>query len=290
MNIASLAILGPGLLGGSLAIDLSLASFPDLRIWARRPEVLDQARARGIGGLLTNSLAEAVDGADLVVLATPVGAMPALAAQLAVLANPPRIVTDMGSVKGMVELHVAPLLRNAGMAFVGAHPMCGSEQKGLSAARAGLFTNAMCLLTPQPQEDPEVLATVRAFWLSLGCRVAELTPTSHDEAVARVSHLPHAAAALLAATAVGGKPDLLAYSAGGFRDSTRVADGPPDMWTEILLENRKALSPLLHMMARQLTELAEALDVEDATKIHALLEAGRAARSPLPVVSSSAMV
>lgn len=274
----SIAILGPGLLGGSLALDLADAGVADLRLWARREEARAEAEPLGLASHFTTDLEAAVAGADLVVLATPVGAMPALAARIAAAGHPPAMVTDMGSVKAVVERTTAPVLRSAGIPFVGAHPMCGSEQKGLAAARRGLFAGAICILTPDAEEKPEIVEKIRAFWSALGCRLAEMEPSGHDTTVARVSHLPHLAAALLAQTAVGGKPDLLAFAAAGFRDSTRVAAGPPDMWTEILLENRAALAPLVRQLADACSAAALALESGDESAIREWLEQGKEAR------------
>ena len=281
----SIAILGPGLLGGSLALDLAAAGVSDLRLWARREEARAEAEPLGLASYFTTDLEAAVAGAELVVLATPVGAMPALAARIAASANPPALVTDMGSVKAVVERATAPLLRAAGIPFVGAHPMCGSEQKGMAASRRGLFAGAMCILTPDVAEKPEIVEKTSSFWSALGCRVARLTPADHDSTVARISHLPHLSAALLAQTAAGGKPGLLAFAAGGFRDSTRVAAGPVDMWTEILLENRTALAPLVRQLAEACGSAATALESNDVSAIRQCLELGKEARAPLDQTS-----
>lgn len=278
----AIAILGPGLLGGSLALDLAALGAVDLRLWGRREETRAEAATLGLADHFTTDLEAAVKGAGLVVLATPVGAMPDLAARVARATIPPALVTDMGSVKAVVERATAPVLRGAGIPFIGSHPMCGSEQKGLAAARRGLFSGAMCLLTPASGEDPRVLARLRGFWSALGCRLAEISPDAHDHAVARISHLPHLAAALLAETAAGGRPDLLAYAAGGFRDSTRVASGPVEMWTEILLENRIALAPLMRQLSTAATAAAAALESADESAIRQCLQNGRDARKGLP--------
>lgn len=277
----SIAILGPGLLGGSLALELATAGVADLRLWARREEARVEAEPLGLARCFTTDLDAAVSGADLVVLATPVGAMPALATRIAAAPSVPKLVTDMGSVKAVVERSTAPILRAAGIPFVGSHPMCGSEQKGMAAARRGLFVGAMCILTPDAAEATENVEKVRSFWSALGCRLAHLTPAEHDTTVARVSHLPHLAAALLAQTAVGGQPGLLAFSAGGFRDSTRVAAGPVDMWTEILLENRGALAPLVRELADAFASAATALETNDVSSIRQALACGKEARAPL---------
>ena len=281
MEIESVAVLGPGLLGGSLALDLSGRGGLGVRLWGRRQAALDQARAMGFDGRCTTDLAEAVAGAGLVVLATPVGAMHDLAVRIAALADRPRLVTDMGSVKGMVEEEVAPALRAAGIPFVGSHPMCGSERAGMEAAQRGLFAGAACVVVAGTDASAADVQAVESFWTALGGRVVRMDARSHDEAVARVSHLPHALAALLAGVAGGANPSALGLAARGFRDSTRVALGPPEMWREILLENREAMLRALEAYAGGLEALRQALAANDAPSILAMLEAGREARSRL---------
>lgn len=275
MGIESVAILGPGLLGGSLALDLSGRGGLGVRLWGRRQAALEQARAMGFDGHCTTDLAEAVAGAGLVVLATPVGVMHDLAVRIAALADRPRLVTDMGSVKGMVEEEVAPALRAAGIPFVGSHPMCGSERAGMEAAQRGLFAGAACVVVAGTDASPADVQAIELFWTALGGRVVRMDARSHDEAVARVSHLPHALAALLAGVA---DPSALGLAARGFRDSTRVALGPPEMWCEILIENREAMLHALEAYAGGLEALRQALAANDAPSIRAMLEAGREAR------------
>ena len=281
MGIQTVAILGPGLLGGSLALELSGRGGISVRLWGRRQAALDQAVAMGFAGLATTDLASAASGCDLVVLATPVGVMRDLAERLAVLPSPPRLVTDMGSVKAMVEEEVAPVLRRAGIAFVGSHPMCGSERKGMEAAQLGLFSGAACILVPGAESAPGAVETVETFWSALNCRLSRMEAHTHDEAVARISHLPHAIAALLARVATREDVSVLDLAAGGFRDTTRVALGPPDMWREILLENRRAMLPLLRSFSTTLDSLVQALESGDGATIESMLEAGRRARALL---------
>jgi len=281
MEIESVAILGPGLLGGSLALDLSGRGGIGVRMWGRRQAALDQARAMGFDGHCTTDLAEAAAGAALVVLATPVGVMHDLAVRIAALADPPQLVTDMGSVKGMVEDEVAPVLTAAGIPFVGSHPMCGSERAGMEAAQRGLFAGAACVVVAGTDSSPAHVQAIESFWTALGGRVVRMDARSHDEAVARVSHLPHALAALLAGVATRDDPSVLELAARGFRDSTRVALGPPEMWCEILLENREAMLRALKAYAGGLEALGQALAANDAPAIRAMLEAGREARSRL---------
>jgi prephenate dehydrogenase len=282
MEISRVAILGPGLLGGSLALELAAAGWCDLRLWGRRREALDLADEMGVSGLLTTDMDAACAGADLVVMATPVGAMPALAKALAGLATPPQCVTDMGSVKGVLLATTRPVFHAAGIPFVGSHPMCGSEQQGMTAARLGFFQGAACIVTPEPDDPPAMVRMVEAFWQVLGCRVVRMGAAAHDAAVARVSHLPHVVAAALAAAAVADDPGVLELAAGGFRDTTRVAGGSPGLWCEILMENRAAVLAALAGFEAAAAGFRAALAAGDAAALTTMLEAGRVARAHLP--------
>lgn len=252
-----LAILGPGLLGGSLAGAARMAgAAEEIRVWARRQAAADLVVARGWADVASDSVSVVVDGADLIVLATPVGAMPALAHQI--VANRDRltpgvVITDVGSVKGCVAEKVAPVFEAAGLTFVGSHPMAGAEVAGFEAARADLFQGAACILTGPGNPPPRL----REFWQSVGCRLFTMTPSEHDAAVARVSHVPHLAASAVALAVLRGAIEDGVLAGRGFRDTTRVASGDPALWTEILLENGAAIEkPLADLVAR----LSEALD------------------------------
>jgi prephenate dehydrogenase len=254
---AKLAILGPGLLGGSLAGAVRRSGQAgEIRVWARRRAAADAVVARGWADVATDEVAAVVDGADLIVLATPVGVMPGLARQIVEargrLADGV-LITDVGSVKGFVADQVAPVFDAAGLTFIGSHPMAGAETAGFEAARDDLFQGAACILTPHAASLPRL----RAFWEQLGCRLFTMTPREHDAAVARVSHLPHVAASAVALAVLAGDGARAAVAGKGFRDTTRIASGDPGLWTEILLENRVALeAPLEDLIAR----LGEVLD------------------------------
>ncbi len=271
---ARLAILGPGLLGGSLAGAVrrgGLAS--EIRVWARRQAAADAVVARGWADVGTDEVAVAVDGADCIVLATPVGVMPDLARRIVDARDRLAdgvLITDVGSVKGFVAERVAPVFDAAGLTFTGSHPMAGAETAGFEAARDDLFAGAACIVTPQASALPRM----RAFWERLGCRLFTMTPAEHDAAVARVSHLPHVAASAVALAVLDGDGGRAAVAGKGFRDTTRIASGDPGLWTEILLENREALvAPLEDLIAR----LGEVLDFvqrsDDGQLRHFLAEA-----------------
>lgn len=246
-----LAIIGPGLLGGSLAGAVRRGGLAgEIRVWARRRAAAERVVDRGWADLGTDDVEEAVQGADCIVLATPVGAMPGLARQIVACREQLAegvLITDVGSVKGFVAEQVAPVFDAAGLTFIGSHPMAGAETAGFEAARDDLFEGAACILTPHAASLPRL----RTFWERLGCRLFTMTPQEHDAAVARVSHLPHVAASAIALAALGGHADCGAVAGRGLRDTTRIASGDPDLWTEILLENRAALeAPMEELIAR----------------------------------------
>lgn len=274
-----LAVLGPGLLGGSLLHDAKRLGWPNVRAWARREETVEQLRAQQLAHLATTDLAAAVQGAQVIVLASPVGSYPALVEELlrCELASQV-IITDLGSVKGPVVAGIGRTLTAAGIAFVGGHPMAGSEAKGLAAARPQLFDRAFCLLTPTPDTPPFALATITALWEALGAQVATLEAARHDAIMARISHLPHLAAAAITLAALEGDPNIARYAAGGLRDTTRVASGAPAMWEEILSENRTAVLNAGRELHQKLGELLEFLENRDHAQLRAALEQAKALR------------
>ena len=234
----SLAILGPGLLGGSIALAARRAGGFRTGLWARRAEAVAEIAALGIADAASTDLRTIVAAADLVVLCVPIGVMPALAREIADAISPRTVVTDVGSVKASVVAELGAIL---GGRFIGSHPMAGSEQTGIAAARVGLFENAACIVTPDASSDADAVAEVRAFWQTLGGRILEVSPAGHDEIVALISHLPHLLAATLVQTVAEENASAFEFSGPGFRDTTRVAAGPPAMWAEILHANRDAV-------------------------------------------------
>jgi prephenate dehydrogenase len=272
-----IAILGGGLLGGSAA--LALRGKADIRLWFRKPEA---ARSSGLD-FATGDLAEAVSGADLVILAVPVGAMPALLAS-AIAAGLPKdcLITDVGSVKAAPHRDLAPILAESGNPFIGSHPMAGSERNGLTAARADLFQNAACLLTNDSSAAPDLCAALEDFWMSLGCRTKWLAAAEHDRLVARISHLPHVTAAATAFAALSEDAASGAFSGGGLRDTTRVAGGNPEMWAEILLENRAEVARSIRETIAKLDEFLVALDGANPQELHRLLVEAKVLRDTLP--------
>jgi prephenate dehydrogenase len=272
-----IAILGPGLLGGSIALKLRELGSARVALWARRPEAVEEINRRGCADEAGSSLAEIVHRADLVILCMPVGAMPGVAREIAPLLDPQTLVTDVGSVKKTIVAELSAIF--AGRArFVGSHPMAGSEKTGLRAAKATLFAGTTCIVTPDEQTPEEAASEVTAFWESLGCRVCQLSPAGHDAAVALVSHLPHTLAATLVQTVAASDPAAFALCGPGFRDTTRVASGPPSMWVEIMQTNREALASAVGALIAKLQEFSAILAQPDGSALHDFLAAAKTTR------------
>ena len=272
--LRKLAILGPGLLGGSIGLAARHRKIAGkVAIWARRQEAADEAYKLGAADEATTDLNRVVADAELVVLAVPIGAMQALSKQI----PPGCVVTDVGSVKYPVVNALAGILPK----FVGAHPMAGSEQAGIEAARRDLFENAVCIVTPREDTDKAALNLVFEFWKSLGCQVRTLAPQEHDEIIARVSHLPHLVAAAVVNVVCNDGAHPLNFVGPGFKDFTRIASGPPEMWTEIAVENRQEITRALDALIEDLGKLRTALENADAIELRAMLKRAKHYRDEL---------
>lgn len=263
----SIAILGAGLLGGSVALALRKHR-PECKVslWARRQEPLDQALDLGIEHVSTD-LKAIVAEADIIILATPVGVMEKLAAEIVALregGEKPFILTDVGSVKRLPHEQIGPVVAASSHGtYIGSHPMAGSENGGMEAAQVDLLDGAACVITADQTEANPAVKQLTELWESLHCKVRHMTPEDHDYAVARISHFPHALACIGAQVGFAYE-DIVDIAGGGLRDTTRVAAGDPKLWTEILLENRDALQRSLSESIDELTLFQEHLKNNDA--------------------------
>jgi prephenate dehydrogenase len=196
MSFSKVAILGPGLLGGSLALALrARAQAKEIALYCRRAEAAEELKRAGVASSTTTDPAEAVRGADVVVLCVPIGAMEGLSRQICAAVDSSALITDVGSVKAPVVETLEPIFSGRSC-WVGSHPMAGSEKAGFSAARADLFEGATTIVTPTARTGAETVGRARAFWESVGSRVLEFSPETHDGLVAQISHLPHLLAAV----------------------------------------------------------------------------------------------
>lgn len=278
MAFAKIAILGPGLLGGSLALALKERKLAErVAVWGRSEKAIREILGRNLATEASSDPKVAVADADLVILCTPLGVMGDLCRSFLPALDPRAIVTDVASVKGPVDAQLAPLLRGKA-SWIGSHPMAGKEKAGLEAACGNLFQNACCILTPTDETSPEALATVRVFWEALGSRVVELSPADHDRLVAQISHLPHLLAALLVQAV---DPKALPLAGTGFRDTTRIAAGPAPMWAEILLNNREALLQGLDALSLQIENSRNLLNQKDEKGLQELLSRANDVRKSL---------
>jgi prephenate dehydrogenase len=255
-KVGKLVICGVGLIGGSFALALRQAGLVERVVGiGRRPEPLAAARELGIIDEAATGWADALAGAELVLLAMPVGQMDAVAAAIAPHLEAGTIVTDAGSTKrDVIEAiyrHFGPHLATV----VPAHPIAGAEKSGPSAARADLYRQRKVVVTPLPENNPAAVARVRELWEACGAVLREMSPQDHDRVFAAVSHLPHLLAFGLVHDLAGraNAEQLFSYAASGFRDFTRVAGSHPEMWRDICVANRHSL---LAELDAYLTELA----------------------------------
>jgi len=278
-----LAILGLGLMGGSLGL-ASKRAWPDLTVagYARRAETRDQALAGQVVDCVFDTLEDTVRGADLIVICAPVGNVSDLVVRSLAAGPAEAVITDVGSSKRSIVEAAESACPEGPVRFVGSHPIAGSEKQGLDAAQVTLYQDACVVLTPTPRTLAPALKGVRAFWKGLGCRVEELSPESHDRCLARTSHLPHLVASLLArcvgrdARQVSGR-----FCGSGFEDTTRVAGGDPRLWRDIVQSNRTAILDELDAFDQDVARLKQALRNEDWDGVLHLLEDGQVSRREL---------
>ena len=276
------ALIGVGLIGSSIARAMRRGNVAGhIAGYAHAPEIVSRAQAAGFADSMHDSLAACVRDADLVVLAAPVGAMGDIAEAIAKDLKPGAIVIDTGSVKATVVRDVAPHIP-AGVHFVPSHPIAGTEQSGPEAGFAELFDNRWCILTPQPETDPAAVEKVKAFWEKLGSQVEIMDAKHHDLVLAITSHVPH----LIAYNIVGTADDLetvtqsevIKFSAGGFRDFTRIAASDPTMWRDVFLNNREAVLEVLGRFNEDLAALQRAIRWGEGDKLFELFTRTRAIR------------
>ncbi len=275
-QIDQLAIVGTGLLGASLGLGLKAAGYRGRIVGVgRRAASAEQARQRGGMDAASTDLEAVARDSQLVILATPLGTFDAILQRLGPVQHDAMVLTDVGSTKGRSSRAARRHLPRPGH-FVGAHPMAGSEQRGPEAADATLFQGKPCVLTPERDTDADALALVEALWKALGMHLLCMTAEAHDQAVATISHLPHAMAVLLVQTAI--KRGGWDVASTGFRDTTRLASSNPPMRSDILAANREAVLDALGAMRDEIDGFMELLRREDEPAVLALLEQSRVAR------------
>ena len=274
MRLDILTIVGVGLIGGSIGLAAKKRGVVGRVIGVGRdPAKLELARRLGAIDEISLDLATAATDTDCIVFCTPVNRIAEQVKLVAACCPPGAILTDAGSTKRAIVEAVEGEPR-----FVGAHPLAGSEKKGVEYAHADLFVERWTVLTPTARTLPEAVAAVRSFWEALGARVRLMTPADHDQALALTSHLPHLVAAALAGLLPDDWRDL---TASGFRDSTRIAGGDPEMWTPIFQHNRAAVLAALEQLEQRLQQFRNALTKDDVAQIDGLLTQGKKVRDAL---------
>jgi prephenate dehydrogenase len=276
-----ITIAGVGLLGGSLGLAIKrrgLARTVDGLV--RRTASIGECEQLGVVDHATRDAPRAAAGADLILLCSSVSRMRELTEAMRPGFKPGVIVTDVGSVKASVSGELEPIVTAGGGHFVGSHPMAGAEKSGPGAASADLFEQAMCVVTPTARSSTVAVGKVEAFWKAVGGTVMRMSPEAHDDLVSRSSHLPHVVAAGLAnyVLSPAHPKEQAQLCATGFRDTTRIASGLPEMWREIALANRVNLARVLGVFIADLEDFKHALDEGDAKGIQEFLETAKRRR------------
>jgi prephenate dehydrogenase len=278
MKMHTLTIVGVGLIGGSVGLAVKGRGGAARVIGVgRKLSTLDEARRLGVIDEVSLDMADAVRRAEVAVFCTPVDHIADQVLACAAGCAPGTLLTDAGSTKAAIVGAVEGRLPR-GVAFVGSHPLAGSEKRGPEHARADLFEGRLTVLTRTERTDPEALERAAAFWQALGSRVKVMSPEEHDRALALTSHLPHLAASALAGLL---PPELSELTASGFRDGTRVAAGDPALWAAIFEQNRDAVLDALRLLRDRLTAYAAALNAGDRAALDALLTHAKRARDAL---------
>ncbi len=282
--MSAIAIIGTGLIGGSIGLAIKSAA-PNIavQVFDADPAAASRAVERGAADAAFTTAREAVSGCDVVFIATPVRAIAGVAREIAGAMTPAAVITDVGSTKSRVVIELGGILGEG--SFIGGHPMAGSEEDGIEAARADLFREAWWILTPTTHAETTAYRRLHALVTTFGARVLALDPAQHDALMAVVSHLPHlTATALMGMAAERGQDEasLLALAAGGFRDVTRVAASNPDIWLDIVDENRDAIADALGHFARRLDDVRDLVERRSRDELRAVFLHARDARRNLP--------
>lgn len=290
VHLQKITLLGVGLLGGSLGLAIKKHNLAKHLVgFVRRAASMDECTKMGAVDIATLDLGDAVRDSDLIVLCTPIAQMRELTATMLPHLKRDAIITDVGSVKGSVVNDLEPLAASVGAYFIGSHPMAGAEKMGVGAARADLFADAVCVITPTPKSPAKSVRNLEDFWRAVGARPMRMNSALHDELVSRSSHLPHVIAAELANYVLSPAlpKEQAQLCANGFRDTTRIASGSPEMWRDIVLANRNNLARVLGVFIEDLQEFRLALENGDNKAIEEFFEIAKKRRDQWRGQSSS---
>ena len=278
MRVDSVAIVGVGLIGGSIGLAVRERGVAEHVIGiGRRQSSLDTALGVGAVTEVTLDLASGVAHSEIIVVCTPVGLVVDFVRRAAKHCSPDTLLTDAGSTKTAIVEALDEGLPD-GCRFVGSHPVAGSEKTGSAHARADLFEGRVTVVTPTEKSRPEDVERVQAFWNALGCRVEVMSPEAHDRALAATSHMPHAVASALAASL---PPESAKLAGSGFRDTSRLASGEPGLWRQIFCHNAGNTADAIEAFQRQLDMLKEAIRHGNESELETLLEEAKRKRDAL---------
>lgn len=273
-----MTVCGVGLIGGSLALIARRAGVVGKVVGLGRSQAnLDVAVERGMLDAATRDPVEAARGADLIVLAVPIMTMRTTLEKMIAHVAPDAVVTDVGSVKGFVVRELEPLITGR-RALVGAHPVAGKETTGAGAADLGLFRDRRVIITPSAKSTPDAINKIEQLWSETGACVEMMDPATHDQLLARASHLPQVVSSVLAAALAGERVgDKLAaeYGAGGLRDTTRLAASSWEMWRDIFISNREAIAAVLKLYGATFAEFQRTLEAGDMVGLEKVFERGQ---------------
>jgi prephenate dehydrogenase len=270
VQFRKITIVGVGLLGGSIGLAAKKRRIAgEIAGFVRSKKSIADCEKFGATDFATTDLLAAVSNSDLIILCTPLAQMRSLTEQFLPALKRGAIVTDVGSVKAGVVRDLELLIKKSGAHFIGSHPMAGAEKTGVAAARSDLFANAVCVLTPTKKANAAAIRKLEQFWKSLGARILKMDAAQHDLLVSRTSHLPHIVAAMLANLVLNpaNPKQQAALCANGFRDTTRIASGSPEMWRDIALANRKNLSRSVDAFIADLQKFQRTLKRSDAKAV-----------------------
>ena len=279
----NIAIIGMGLMGASLAAALKKAGFKGgIHGYARKVKTAEQGVEKGWFDQASSDLKKTVSHADLIVLALPVCAMESLFEQMQPHLKTDAIVTDVGSTKQQLVASLGALSESKTHWFVGSHPICGSEKSGLDAAHEALYEGHACIICPTPDTPSFILASVRELWASVGMQLWEMPAAEHDALLATTSHLPHIMATALVRTVAGQThTDVASFCGSGFEDTTRIASGSAEVWSDILWSNRHAIEREIIRIQQELSEISGYIAQQDREKMYDWLQKGVAQRASL---------
>lgn len=260
-------IVGVGLIGASFALALRKKGLcKTIHGYGRKEANLKRAKDKGIIDDYSLYARDACEGADLILLSTPVGTFRDIIAEASDSIKKGAVVTDVGSVKGRLVLELEALMPE-GVSYIGSHPIAGSDRSGIDDARADLFNNARCIITPTKDSDKDALRKVSSVWETIDGRVEQMDPFRHDEIYAALSHLPHIIAYALVNIANDIDPDNIGYAGRGFKDTTRIAMSSPEMWRDISLSNKENLIRMIDIFKDNLDRIKKYLEDGDASGI-----------------------